>query len=88
MSIIIQLLDSLILFITLAIFGRVIVDWLLVAGLTKYEGPIASVHQALLLVTEPLLSPIRKYARLGMIDLSPMVAIIILSIIGSAIGGL
>ncbi len=33
-------------------------------------------------ITEPILSPIRQYVpRLGMLDLTPMVAIILLSII-------
>ena len=31
-------------------------------------------------ITEPILAPIRRFTRMGMIDLSPMVAIILLSI--------
>ena len=81
-EIFIALLDSLIFFLTLAIFARVIVDWLLVAGIVKYENVIVTIHQSLLVVTEPILYPIRKYARIGMIDLSPMVAIIVLSTVG------
>ena len=83
----IALLDSLIFFLTLAIFARVIVDWLLVAGIVKYENVIVTIHQSLLVVTEPILYPIRKYARIGMIDLSPMVAIIVLSTVGRILSG-
>ena len=74
-------------FLTLAIFARVIVDWLLVAGIVKYENVIVTIHQSLVVVTEPILYPIRKYARIGMIDLSPMVAIIVLSTLGRILSG-
>ena len=86
-EIFIGVLDSLIFFLTLAIFARVIVDWLLVAGIVKYENVIVTIHQSLLVVTEPILYPIRKYARIGMIDLSPMVAIIVLSTVGRILSG-
>ena len=86
-EIFIALLDSLIFFLTLAIFARVIVDLLLVAGIVKYENVIVTIHQSLLVVTEPILYPIRKYARIGMIDLSPMVAIIVLSTVGRILSG-
>ena len=86
-EIFIALLDSLIFFLTLAIFSRVIVDCLLVAGIVKYENVIVTIHQSLLVVTEPILYPIRKYARIGMIDLSPMVAIIVLSTVGRILSG-
>ena len=86
-EIFIALLDSLIFFLTLAIFARVIVDWLLVAGIVKYENVIVTIHQSLLVVTEPILYPIRKYARIGMIDLTHMVAIIVLSTVGRILSG-
>lgn len=36
-------------------------------------------------ITEPILAPIRQFMpRMGMLDLSPMVAIILLQIIGQA----
>ncbi|MFH1560085.1 MAG: YggT family protein [Chloroflexota bacterium] len=38
-------------------------------------------------MTEPILAPLRRYARIGMIDLSPMAAIIILTIIQKAVAG-
>lgn len=38
-------------------------------------------------ITEPILAPLRQVLpRFGMIDLSPMVAIILLSVIGRLIG--
>ena len=85
-KIITDLFDSMIFFLTLSIFARVIVDWLLVAGIVKYQNVIITVHKLLLAVTEPILYPIRKYVRIGMIDLSPMIAIIILSTLGKVIG--
>ncbi|MCY4618512.1 MAG: YggT family protein [Chloroflexi bacterium] len=39
----------------------------------------------LLDVTEPVLSPLRRYLVIGMIDLSPLVALIGLQIIGNAL---
>ena len=67
--------------LTFAIFGRIILDWLVVGGIIKYDSPLRPIRDALIRITEPILGPIRRYARIGMIDLSPMVAIIILSII-------
>lgn len=67
-----------------AIFGRVILDWLIVGGVMRHNHPI---RDALIRITEPVLAPIRRYARIGMIDLSPMAAILILSVIRAAVGG-
>ncbi|MYG90145.1 MAG: YggT family protein, partial [Chloroflexi bacterium] len=39
----------------------------------------------LLDVTEPVLAPLRRYLMIGMIDLSPLVALIGLQILGNAI---
>lgn len=67
-----------------AIFGRVILDWLIVGGVMRHNHTI---RDALIRITEPVLAPIRRYARIGMIDLSPMAAILILSVIRAAVGG-
>ena len=58
-----------------AILGRVIVSWLPISP----ENPIVTVlHQ----VTEPILAPIRAVLpRLGMLDFSPIVAIVLIVII-------
>jgi YggT family protein len=61
----------------IAIIGRVIMSWVSPRG----DDPISSV---LIQITEPLLAPIRRVLpRFGMFDLSPMVAVIVLYILGS-----
>ena len=56
-----------------AIFGRVIFSW--ITGLSD-NNPISVL---LYNITEPILAPIRRVLpSMGMIDLSPMVAIILL----------
>ena len=74
------LLYYLITLLIFAILGRVILDWLVVAGLLRYDNALFRVRNVLIYITEPVLAPIRRFARMGMIDLSPMVAIILLSI--------
>ena len=49
-------------------------------GLLRYDNGLFRVRDALIYITEPVLAPIRRFTRMGMIDLSPMVAIILLSI--------
>ena len=58
-----------------AILGRVIMSWLPISA----EHPISVVlHQ----VTEPILGPIRKVLpKLGMLDFSPIVAILLIVVI-------
>ena len=77
-----EIINALISLLTLAILGRVILDWLIVAHIMQYDSPIRYV---LIRITEPILGPIRRYARIGMIDMSPMVAIFILVIIQNAV---
>ena len=83
-----QLLSSIIYFLSIAIFARIIMDWLVVAGVMRYDGPLRPIRDALIYITEPILAPIRRYARIGMIDLSPMIAIIVLSVIGQIVASL
>ncbi len=68
--------------IILAIFGRVILDWLVIGRVMQPQNPI---RYALITITEPLLAPIRRYVSFGGIDLSPMVVIFILFFIQSAV---
>ncbi|MEE9277528.1 MAG: YggT family protein [Dehalococcoidia bacterium] len=66
------------------ILARVIMSWipLFTQKPLPYDNPIVRfVHQ----VTEPLLSPIRRFAMIGMIDLSPLVLIIVLQVITGAL---
>lgn len=62
-----------------AIFARAIISWFPVDP----QGPIV---QALNAVTEPIMVPLRKVVpRIGMIDITPLVAILLLSFISSAL---
>ena len=58
-----------------AIFIRIIFSWV---GMDPRNPVAVFLHD----ITEPILGPIRQFMpRLGMLDLSPMVAIILLSLI-------
>ena len=77
-----NLVNAIITVLYLAILGRVILDWLIIGNIMRPDIPI---RYALITITEPFLAPIRRYARVGAIDLSPMVAIFILIIIQSVV---
>jgi uncharacterized protein YggT (Ycf19 family) len=79
------LINALITLLTFAIFGRVIMDWLIVGGVVRHDSQIRPLRDVLIMITEPILAPLRRYTRIGMVDLSPMAAIIILSIIGQVL---
>ena len=66
-------------FLWLAVLARVILSWLPVAGVRvdAYNPLIRFLYQ----VTDPILNPIRRYATFGMMDFSPLVALILLEII-------
>ena len=70
-----------------AILGRVIMDWLVVTGIVQQNSPLRPVREALVRITEPVLAPIRRYARIGVIDFSPMIAIIIISLLSGTLIG-
>jgi YggT family protein len=58
-----------------AIFIRIIFSWI---GMDPQNPVAVFLHE----ITEPILAPIRQFMpRMGMLDLSPMVAIILLSLI-------
>lgn len=74
---ILQLFLNLLVF---AIFARAIISWFPVDP----RGPIV---QALDAITEPILMPLRRVIpRVGMIDLTPMIAIFLLAFIAQALG--
>ncbi len=62
------------------VLARVIMSWipLITNKPLDYNNPIV---KFLVDVTEPLLSPMRRFLTIGMIDLSPMVLLIGLSIL-------
>lgn len=63
----------------MAIFARAIMSWI-------QPDPGNPIVIFLHDITEPILAPLRRVIpRIGMIDLSPMVAIILLNIIGRVI---
>lgn len=73
------ILATIIQLLVLAIFFRAILSWV-------SPNPSNPIVQALDAVTEPILQPIRQIMpRLGGMDLSPMVAIIVLSVIASLV---
>ena len=62
----------------IALIGRVILSWLNVGT----SNPLYPLITLLYQVTEPILAPIRRILpRLGMLDLSPMVAILLISLV-------
>lgn len=64
-----------------AILIRVLLSWLPMAGIRI--DPYNPVFRALYAITDPILDPLRKYTTVGMIDLSPIVALFGLEIIRS-----
>ena len=59
----------------LAIFARVILSWFPMQS----NNPLV---QLVWTITEPILAPIRRFVpRVGMLDLTPMVALILIAII-------
>lgn len=81
---VVEYIKSFVLILTIilqvAIIGRSLMSWFPV----NPHSPIISVLNE---VTEPILAPLRRVVpRIGMIDLTPMVAIFVLFIVRSAIG--
>lgn len=69
------ILGALINLLALAIFFRAILSWVV-------RDPYNPIVQALDAITEPILQPLRQIIpRMGMIDITPMVAIIVLFIL-------
>ncbi len=62
-----------------AILIRVLLSWLPMAGIRI--DPYNRAIQALYAITDPILEPLRKYFTVGMMDLSPIVALISLSLL-------
>ena len=69
-----------------AILIKVILSWLPMAGIRI--DPYNPVVQMLNSITDPILEPLRRYTTIGMIDLSPIVALIGLRLIESFLVGL
>lgn len=63
----------------LAILARVLVSWLPMAGVRI--DPFHPLIRFLYQITDPILEPIRRFATFGMMDFSPIVALILLEVI-------
>ena len=67
------------------IFARVLLSWIPMGDGSQLNPLIAIVYQ----ITEPILAPLRRIIpRIGIFDLTPTIAIIILFVIDAVIGGL
>ena len=62
-----------------AILIRVLISWLPMAGIRI--DPYNPIIRFLYSITDPILEPLRRYTTVGMIDLSPIVALIGLQVI-------
>ena len=62
-----------------AILARVLLSWLPMAGvrIDPYHPLIRILYE----ITDPILEPIRRFTTFGMIDFSPIVALLLLSLI-------
>mgnify|MGYP001211401364 CR=1 FL=1 len=79
MTALLQALDIFLIFLMIAIFGRVILSWIFPRG----EDPLS---RFFLVVTEPVLQPVRKLLpNFGMLDLSPMIVIFVIMAIKNVI---
>jgi YggT family protein len=75
-----DIIQATILVLTLAIIGRALMSWF------PNIDPRNPIAEFLFTVTEPILAPLRAIMpRFGMIDLTPMIAIILLNVIGRAV---
>jgi YggT family protein len=73
----VAIINASVLVLTILIFARVIMSW--VPQLIDPRGPIG---EFLITTTEPLLAPIRAIMpRTGMIDFTPMIALILLQVL-------
>jgi YggT family protein len=74
----IQFVNILVPVLYLSILARVIVSWIPIGE----DSPFAPIVRVIYQITEPILGPIRRLIPgLGMFDLSPMIAIILLMVI-------
>ncbi len=68
-----------------AILIRVLLSWLPMAGIRL--DPYNPIIKILYDVTDPILVPLRRFTTFGMMDLSPIVAFLIIGFFISILGG-
>ena len=68
------------------IFARVLLSWvpMFTQRPLNYSNPFV---KFLMDITEPVLAPVRRFAMIGMMDLSPILVMFLLLFIGQAIRG-
>lgn len=71
---------------TLVLFARIVLEWIPVSA----DHPVARLRSTLRLITEPVLAPVRRLippVRAGgmALDLSPLIVILLLSIIAGRV---
>lgn len=77
---IVDIVQATVLVLTIAIIARALLSWF------PNIDPRNPAVEFLVTITEPILAPIRSVMpRMGFIDLTPMVAIILLQVIGQII---
>jgi len=80
-----QIILTIIQILTFVIFLRVILSWIVVMMRTRNEFLI-SAYRILEQITDPILAPLRRIIpSAGGIDFSPMIAIILLWILGMVV---
>ncbi len=85
MDFVITFINVLVWVLIAGIFARVLLSWIPMGGGSQLNPLIAIVYQ----ITEPILAPLRRIIpRIGIFDLTPTIAIIILFVILNVINGL
>lgn len=80
------LINLIITVLTVAIFARVILSWVLPMAGPRPHPMLISIARLVNQLTEPILGPIRKaLPTFGTFDFSPMVALVVLWIIRSVL---
>ena len=83
---ILGLLDRVLLLFIFAIIGRAILSFVIPMVGERPHPVLISIYNLLGQVTEPVLGPLRRVLpTFGMLDLSPMVAIVVLAFIRSVL---
>ncbi len=83
-SFFVQFINLLVGVLYFAMIGRVLVSWFNIGPSSPFFPAVNVLYQ----VTEPILAPIRRVLpRFGMLDLSPMVALILIGIVRGVIIG-
>ena len=82
----IRIIELLLIMLSLAILVRVILSWIIPLTGGRPHPMLMSVISVVNQITEPILAPLRRVIpSIGSLDLSPMAALIIISIIISVV---